>query len=192
MVDRATGEAFCYRDRGYFGLHPSNRPHRAIVEPPVQSRSGLVWSAVSDRYKGYKLKIVSLKGIRLNAPILIRFLRPHPLQRKMESLNTMENKVEKTREVLALLRKCSYYGYCIYEDNFKEALSKAPSNRGYKYIELFIAVDFQNNYDTFDKKMLSRDYSDIHDMHEAYVTNAVAMGLLVQFLAKDGNVVLTV
>jgi len=106
--------------------------------------------------------------------------------------NTVENRVEKIREVFALLRKCTYYGFCIYEDSFKEALSKARSAVGYKYIDNFIAVDFENNYDTFDKKMLSQDYSEIHDMHEAYITNAVAMGLLVQLFAKDGNVVLTV
>jgi outer membrane protein assembly factor BamB len=33
MVDRLTGEAFCFEDRGYFGVNPSERPKKV---PPVQ------------------------------------------------------------------------------------------------------------------------------------------------------------
>jgi len=104
----------------------------------------------------------------------------------------MEDRAEKIREVLAVLRgRCQEWGEDVYKEDFKAAWGKAPRVLGYKYIDIFMAVDFQDKYATFDLKMEGQRYSDLPDMREAYVTHAVEMGLLVQFLAKDGTVLLT-
>lgn len=41
MVDHATGEAFCEQDAHYFGMHPSNRLKRPIIQEPEKTEKNI-------------------------------------------------------------------------------------------------------------------------------------------------------
>ena len=125
--------------------------------------------------------------------MLSKILMPRALQRRIESINTIMDRAEKIREVLVLLGgKCGRVGEEVYEEDFKTAWSKVSRLTGYQYIQFFMAVDFQDKYATFDSKMDGGDrlYSGLTEMQEAYLTHVFEMGLPVQFLAKDGTVLL--